>query len=63
MLIELILANGIQYLRKNKFAGMDENIWFLFENPRNYLFLIQIVKSKDACMLLYIKKILNIYKI
>jgi len=38
-------------------------MWLLFENPQNYLFLIQIVKSKSACILLNINKILTILKI
>ena len=57
MLIELILANNIQYLRKNKFAGMDENymvfIWkstklpFFNSNRKIKEHLYIIVYQKD----------------
>jgi hypothetical protein len=37
-------------------------VWLFIENPQNYHFSIQIVKSMNACRFLYINKINDISK-
>jgi len=62
-LIELVLANNIQYLRENKFARMHDNYVAIILKSTKLPFSIQIVKSKMTFMPLYVNDILDILKI